>query len=297
MDKTIDTLVDDIYSVVSKKGGWSEVINEYFKERVGETLLSRLTPEEEVREKGSLRMSNLGQPCERKLWYECNVDAKQKEELQPNTYLKFLYGDLLEDFILSLAVAAGHKVEGEQDEMYIQGIKGHRDCVIDGILVDVKTASPYSYKKFKEHRLREEDPFGYIQQLSSYLYASQDDPLVEDKTQAGFLAFDKVNGHLCLDMYDFTDELEGKEEFVKQRKEMVNGGETPARGFEDEPVGYRRQGRFLPTGNRKLSINCSYCDWKNTCWPEARTFLYASGPVYLTYVKEGKEPKVPEVVK
>lgn len=298
ISKTIDTLVEDIYAVVAKQGGWTEAVNEFFKERVGETLLSRLSPEEEVRTKGSLRMSNLGQPCGRKLWYECNIESKEKEELQPNAYLKFLYGDLLEDFLLALAVAAGHTVEGEQDEMYIQGIKGHRDCVIDGVLVDVKTASPFSYKKFKEHRLREEDPFGYIQQLSSYLYASQDDPLVKDKTQAGFLAFDKVNGHICLDMYDLTPEMEAKEEFVKQRKDMVNDGDrVPERGFDSQPVGYRKAGKLVPTGNEKLGINCSYCDWKFKCWPEVRTFVYANGPVYLTHVAEGKEPRVVEVTR
>jgi hypothetical protein len=43
--------------------------------------------------------------------------------------------------------------------------------VIDGVTVDVKSASKYGFEKFLKHNLREDDPFGYISQLSSYVYA------------------------------------------------------------------------------------------------------------------------------
>ena len=197
--KTIDTLVQDIYEVVETKGGWDEVINEHFKEAVGGTMMARLTPPEEERKGGTLRMSNIGQPCSRKLWYHCNND-EEGETLQPSTHLKFLFGDLLEDLLLSLAVAAGHTVEGHQDTMESAGIKGHRDAVIDGVTVDVKSASTYSFKKFKEGKLREDDAFGYIQQLSSYVYAAKDDPLVADKKHGAFLVIDKQHGHICLEI-------------------------------------------------------------------------------------------------
>src|SRR5690606_25725922 len=103
------------------------------------------------------------------------------EPLRPEAYLKFLYGDILEDLLLFLAEAAGHTVVGRQDEQEIAGIKGHRDCVIDGTVVDAKSASSYSFKKFKEGRLREDDPFGYVDQLQSYIHSGQNDPLVTDK--------------------------------------------------------------------------------------------------------------------
>ena len=278
----INALVSDIYEVINRNGGWTETVNEYFKGRVGDTLLSRLSKTDEVR-KGTLRMSNLGTPCERKLWYD--VNGEEPEELQPHTLFKFLYGDILEDLILSLAVAAGHTVEGEQDEVSILGVKGHRDAVIDGVLIDVKSASPYSFKKFKDNGVREDDPFGYIQQLSSYLYCAQDDPIVKEKSKAGFLVVDKVNGHITLDMYDLTEEMETKEEFVQQRKDMVNSEEMPSRGYEDVPEG--------KSGNRKLCMQCSYCNHKHSCYPGLRVFLYSRGPVYLSWVE--KEPNVKEV--
>jgi hypothetical protein len=41
-------------------------------------------------------------------------------------------------------------------------------------------------------------------------------------------------------------------------------------------------------------VQCSYCEYKKTCWPEMRTFLYSYGPEFLIKVKN--KPKVKEVV-
>lgn len=295
MTKTIDTLVDDIYEVITSKGGWTETVNEYFKGRLGSTMMSRLSPPEKEY-KPSIRMSNVGQPCARKLWYYVN-ESGEGEPLPPQAHLKFLYGDILEDLLLSLATAAGHRVEGEQDVMEINGIKGHRDCVIDGVLIDVKSASAYSFQKFKENRLREDDAFGYIGQLSSYLYASQDDPLVEEKDKAGFLVIDKVSGSLCLDMYDLRTDMARKEQMIEERKEIVNASTPPPRGFQPEADGYWKgrkvDGDFRPNGSKKLGTNCSYCDFKHVCHPGLRTFVSARGPVYFTDLKH--KPRMMEV--
>jgi len=283
--KSITTLVDDIYKVVSEKGGWDTVSNDYFKEKIGSTLWSRLTPPEEER-KGGLRMSNIGKPCARQLWYSIHHD-KEAEELHPSAHLKFLYGDILEDLLLSLAVAAGHTVEGHQDTMSISGIKGHRDAVIDGVTVDVKSASSYSFKKFEANALKEEgnDGFGYIRQLSSYVYAAKEDPLVKDKTGGAFLVIDKTLGKLCLDYYPLHDELKEMEDFYEERKDMASSTSPPPRGFQPEPDG--------KSGNEKLGFQCSYCPFKKLCHPDVRVFSSYRGPVYLTTVK--KEPRMNEI--
>lgn len=285
--KTIDTLVDDIYEVVSSKGGWDVTINEYFKNNLGAIMMQRLTPPAVPRATGTLRMSSIGQPCERKLWYETNIPSKG-EELRAPTLIKFLYGDILEELLLSLAKAAGHTVEGEQDTMDIKGIKGHRDAVIDGVTIDVKSASSYSFKKFKDHNLEYEDPFGYLSQLSSYVYAGKDDPIVKDKKGGAFLAIDKQHGTICLDYYDFEDtgHLDDMEDLYEHRKKVSSKPTAPSRGFPTEAEG--------KSGNRKLGVNCRYCAFKHECHPGLRTFLYNYGPVYLTKVV--REPKVTEVV-
>lgn len=282
MSKTIDTLVDDIYQVVERNGGWDATVSHLFADTLTSTVSSRLEPEEEER-KPSLRMSNIGHPCKRKLWYDLNSD--ESEEIRPDTKLKFLFGDILEDLLIALAVAAGHEVTGTQDEMNIGDIKGHRDCVIDGVTVDIKSASSFAFKKFQGNRLREDDAFGYISQLSSYVYAAKDDPLVTDKTGGAFLVIDKQHGYICLDYYDLTPEVANKASEVDLTISIVSKPTPPERGFAPQPDG--------KSGNMKLGVNCSYCIHKHTCHPDLRTFLYSTGPRYLTTVN--KTPNVMEI--
>ena len=279
--KNINTLVDDINSVLKAKGGWTEAINEAFMKDMGETAKRRLSPSEETRAK-TLRMSNVGQPCKRKLWYYVNLPTTIESELTPATHLKFFYGDIIETLVLNLAKAAGHDVQGEQDEISVEGIKGHRDCVIDGMVVDIKSASSMSFDKFKYGRLKTEDPFGYIGQLTGYLAAAQDDPLVTNKNEAAFLAIDKQHGHIVLDVYDLRDEVADFNEELKTTKALVDSASVPNRAFEDIPEG--------KSGNMKLCAACSYCDYKDFCWPGLKQYFYARGPVWLTKVV--KEPRV-----
>lgn len=282
MVKQIETLIEDIYEVLDKG-----LPDDYDEERVisfgvtlGKMLASRLRDRSG---KPGLRMSNIGTPCNRKLYYTVNC-PEEKEPLTPQTRLKFLFGDITEELLLFLAEAAGHTVEGRQDVLEIEGILGHWDGVIDGEIADAKSASPYSFKKFEEHRLADDDAFGYIDQLQSYLEAGKDNPKVTRKDRGHFLVANKVSGELCLDTHKkSTFPIEKKYQY---KKDMVARPEAPARGFDPVPEG--------KSGNMKLPTVCSYCDFKKKCHPNLRTFLYSNGPVFLT--KVAKEPKVYEVV-
>ncbi len=280
--KTIDTLIKDINEVIKGKGGWTEAVNEYFKETIGEAAERRLTPTTEKREK-TLRMSNIGTPCKRKLWYYLNL-SEHEQDLPANAHLKFFYGDIIEGLLLSLAKAAGHTVEGEQDEIIVDGIVGHRDAVIDGVTVDVKSASTMGFKKFEKNELRVDDPFGYLKQLTGYVYGAKDDPLVKDKKGGAFLVMDKTLGNLVLDYYDLEHELELFPSVVVATKLMVTMKIEPHREWEPVPDG--------KSGNMKLPAACSYCDYKWECWKGLRGFAYSNGPTYLTKVVN--VPKVPE---
>lgn len=286
--KTIKTLVKDIYDVVERKGGWDAVVSEAFRNEVSDAVDTRLVPHtggEEPRR--TLRLSALGTPCARKLWLQVNGPLGNPaaiETISPAARLKFLYGDILEALLINLARAAGHRVEGCQDELYVNGVKGHRDCVIDGITVDVKSASTFSFKKFETGGLRDDDPFGYISQLSSYVYAGRSHEVESHPTLGAFLVIDKTLGHICLDMYDFGAEIERKEQEVEAIKTMV-ADPTPPGTLEDEP--------HQKSGNRKLKTICSYCDFKRDCFPDMRTFLSSRGPLFLTHVE--REPKMEEV--
>ena len=280
--KKIDTLIRDINKTLKGMGGWDGIRGQSLGYGISLIANQRFSKPQEPR--GYLSLSSVGTPCKRKLWYKINR-TDEGEELTPNTFLKFFYGDMIEELVLQLAIASGHDVTGEQDRLDVHGVKGHRDAVIDGMTVDVKSCSSYAFKKFKEGRLRDDDPFGYISQLSSYVYAGQNDPLVTDKVRGAFLAVDKQNGHICLDVYDFTEELKTKEEEILETIYMVDG-EIPEERIPTVP-------QSKSSENTKLSMQCSYCEFKFLCWENLRPFIYSSGPEYLVDVVQ--EPRVPEV--
>ena len=273
MTKTpvIETLVADIYNLF----GSGKQPDPRDLEDLGKAMATHIAEAFAPGDKGGcLRMSNIGSECVRKLWYVVNK-PETAEQPEPWAKFKFLYGHLLEELALFLAQEAGHKVERRQEEVVTQGIKGHIDAFVDGVLVDVKSANSRGMGKFKYHELETNDPFGYIDQLNAYRHAT-------GAERQAFLAVDKELGHLVLDEYppNFKD----YDEYLAYLKEVVAQPEPPARGYMPEPDG--------KSGNMKLGTVCSYCPHKKTCWPGLRTFLYSNGPRFLTKVE--KLPDVPE---
>ena len=273
-----DTLVDDIYRMIDTKDipdgvPIEQVIND-FGENVKQILRNNIT--ESKFDKRKLRMSNIGKK-DRQLWYSYN--GYKGEELMPHTRIKFLYGHLIEEMVLALTKLAGHDVTHEQKQVEVQGIKGSMDCKIDGVLTDVKSASPYGFKKFKDGSLINDDPFGYVDQIKGYAHA-------ENTTDVGWLVMDKTNGHLTYLKYDMADESQwywAKLNFfsiverIKAIKNIVKLSKPPKRCYEPVPDG--------KSGNMKLPVGCSYCAYKYECWDGLRTFVYANGPRYLVEVE------------
>lgn len=272
---SINSLASDIYSLL-ENGTDKDLTKESleFGHRLATLIKDRLKPKEDKR---TLRMSNIGKP-DRVLWFEVN-EAIPKEEFNGPTYLKFLYGDLIEEIVLFLTEVTGHAVSDRQRQVTVDGIVGHIDAVIDGVLVDVKSTSPYSFKKFKDGTLRDDDPFAYIPQLSGYLKGT-------GMSDGAYVAVDKQNGHIHVMPLEDVDtfDIQGR---INHIKEVVDKKEPPERCFRPEPMG--------KSGNLKLPVGCSYCPFKMPCWKDVglRKFLYSSGPVWMTHVE--KEPDVLEV--
>lgn len=248
-----------------------------FKDDIGKMMIRRFS---ETERKPSLSMSSIGRPvCQ--LWFEMN--GHKGKILSGKTRFKFMYGDMIECLVLYLAEEAGHKVEFIQKEIELDGIPGHIDCVIDGVLVDVKSCSTYSYEKFKTGKVFTQDPFGYVGQLSGYAKALG--------LPAAWIPIDKVNGNICvtelpqhvIDDYD----VHARIKYVKQ---VTSSKVKPERCFSDEP--------YQKSGNRKLGVTCGYCSHRSECWKDSnggkglREFFYSTGPLYLTHVE--KEPRVQE---
>lgn len=283
MAKSIETLIYDIEQVVKGLGGWDKAASEFLGNTIAQVAFDRFSKPSEPR--GYLSLSSIGTPCPTKLWRKVNTPG-DGEPLSAEALGTFFYGDMIEALVIALAKASGHDVQGEQDTLSVHGIKGHRDCIIDGMTVDVKSASSYSFQKFADGSLRENDPFGYISQLSSYVYAGKDDPLVKDKTKGAFLVVKKDRFKLCLDQYDFTEELKSKEQEMEAAKALVKG---PVPDYRVPTVPQSKTSQ-----NKVLDTACSYCEFKKKCWPEARVFLYSTGPVWMTEVVT--LPKVTELI-
>lgn len=279
MTKSIGTLVSDINDLVSAGFESSDEWAQALAKNLATTVSAKFA-EDKVH---YLRPSNLGDKCDRKLWL--GVHRPELEEpLPPDAKIKFLYGSILEDMVLALAEAAGHTVEGQQSEVTNYGLVGHIDAIIDGTLVDVKSASSIAFEKFREHLNPGKDSFGYLYQLGFYLEAVQSESSVTNKNEAAFLVIDKTLGKIILDTHSRAELKRPWEQHAIHKAKMLESSTMPARGYLPEPDG--------KSGNLKLGVACSYCQFKNACWPGLRTFLYSNGPRYLTHV--AREPDVAE---
>lgn len=276
----ISTLIPDIYTTIQKKDGWFNAdLAQSFSEGLAKRLQAHLGEE---RGKPTLRLSGMGPKCPCALWHSIHK-PDQAEPLPPWAEIKYTYGHILEEMAIMLAKAAGHDVTGEQDELYVDGIRGHRDCIIDGAIVDVKSASSYSFAKFKDGSLRNNDPFGYLDQLDGYLVGSLDDPLVTIKDKAYIFGIDKTLGHMVL--YEHEIREASIRDRIRESKRIVALDSPPPCECGTVPDG--------KSGNYKLDTKASYNSFKYCCFPQLRTFLYSDGPHYLTKVV--RKPDVPEI--
>ena len=285
--KTVNTVVDDIYELMTTKAAGESVDVEAEIDKFGEAVKQLMRTEfmpDAPRDGRKLRLSNIGRD-DRYLWHHYN-GTNSEEEIQGHTYVKFMYGHLIEEMLLFLCRMAGHTITDEQKVCEVEGITGHMDCRIDGIVTDVKSASPYGFKKFKRGDIAYDDPFGYVDQLKAYAHS-------EGETKFGWLAMDKSNGHLTYLQYDLEDTeapvysaIKGDiAQRVRHVKTLVKKEKLPpvcAEPLEDGK-----------SGNMRLPVKCSYCHFKHSCYPELRTFLYSTGPRFLTEVVN--EPKVQEI--
>jgi len=279
--RTIDTLVEDIYSLFTS--GTKTVLKEEdlacFLKDISVAVVSSLSGDQH---EDKLRMSGIGKK-DRKLWYEMNTPRDKREQLNGPTYIKFLYGNILEALLVLLTKASGHTVTDQQKELEIEGVKGHTDGCVDGVVIDFKSASSYGFKKFVDGSLTNNDPFGYIAQISAYAKA-------QGKTEAAFIAIDKSGGDIAVAKVDAMDMINPTTR-IKKIKEVVASAIPPERCYAPVPDG--------KSGNLGLDSSCGYCDFRFMCWSDSnggrglRTFAYANGPKSFVHVE--KLPQVEEI--
>jgi hypothetical protein len=230
-----------------------------------------------------LRLSNIGKPA-RQVFYDIKgygPGAKYApEKLSAADKLKFLYGDIIESLFLYLAEEAGHDVSDQQKRVEVDGIVGHLDAKIDGVVVDVKSASKFSFTKFANGDVvNGDDPFGYTLQVNGYAEA--------EKTDGYIWAIEKERAYQALVKVPKINPSSK----IAELKDVLERSDPPARCYEPVPQG--------KSGNESLPTGCVFCSHKRYCWSDAnhgrglRVFKYSTGPTYLTKVFE--TPRVEEI--
>ena len=261
--KSINTVVPDVYEVMKSRdySGDLNTIAMQAGREVEEAIKKAFEPYEN---KNELRMSSIGR-CERAQWYA--VKGYTPEELEGSVYLTFLQGHILEAVLVALIKLAGHDVQDQQKKHTVEGINGSQDCTIDGELVDIKTASAWSFdNKFAEDGIKD-DTFGYIKQLSGY-------GKTEDRKDGYFLAFNKNKSTLKLCKQELEEDIDT---FIVDLKDKMES-DTPPMRLANATTFSKAEAK------EKLCMTCAFCGFKEDCYGSLIAKLVPSGKITNYFV-------------
>jgi hypothetical protein len=262
VEKTIETLIPDVYEVMKSKDytGDLDTIAMQCGREVEQAIKNAFEPYEQ---KKDLRMSSIGR-CERAQWY--TVKGYTPEEIDGSVYLTFLQGHVLEAMLVALIKLSGHAVTDQQKQHTVEGVNGSQDCTIDGELVDIKTASAWSWdNKFDEDGIKD-DSFGYIKQLSAYGKG--------DKREHGyFLALNKNKSTLKLCKQELEQDVDT---FIVDLKNKMES-DTP-------PMRIANATTMTKSGEEKLCMTCAFCGFKEDCYGSLEARPIPSGKITNYFV-------------
>lgn len=250
---------------------WIEEAGEAFKAALRRQLTRQ---DEDFR----LRMSNIGRPLCQLQMAKSGATAERKPY---NHIVRMMHGDAIEcimDVILRIAKAniTGGKSKVEFD-LGGHTIKGEDDVEIDNKVYDIKSASPFAFEhKWKKGltALKENDDFGYVGQLIGYSDG-------QNLNTGGWIVVCKSSGQVLVMDAAFSDE---EKQSIKAEMEMkanaINEDWAFKRCFEPEDDFFNK--KF--TGSKKLPMSCTFCDYKQACWPNAKLL-----PQPMSKAKEPKQ--------
>jgi CRISPR/Cas system-associated exonuclease Cas4 (RecB family) len=286
--KQIDTLVQDIYGLFEKPHTPDEKNLDEFLASIKSTVLKRMKEDPTQEREGYLRMSLIGKP-DRQIWYQMRLDKEALKANRPNgqTHIKFMFGDIIEALLILLIKESGHTIENEQMVVSVNGVEGSMDFTVDGAVLDAKSASSYGIKKFRDGSIVNDDPFGYIGQISGYKNGVE--TKYGRKVRQGLLAMNKENAELVLCMIPEKHTID-----VPQRIETLHEQLS-----QDKPPERCYKPKVLDNGNHELPKGCGWCAFKEMCWNDVnggqglRVFKYSNGPQFFTKVVN--PPRVQEI--
>lgn len=218
----------------------------------------------------SLRMSGLGRP----LCQQIMQLNGEEEDMDYSTFMKFIFGDLIEAVAVAALRLAGADIIEIQKPVEVDlgegiTIKGTLDLIMDdgsGPKVwDIKSASDFAFNhKFGSfggyEKIKSEDAFGYIMQ--GYLYSS-----AVGLPFGGWIVVNKNSGEWAM-CHAPDDQEADRKAYMKDalvRAKYLLSKPKFRREFSDEPEMHKKE----PTGNRLMCTSCSFCGFKEKCWPKA----------------------------
>lgn len=223
-----------------------------FGQIMGESLSRHYA---EDRQKGGLRMSNIGKPAAvLALAHLGYVEPEPKGKSR----IIFLMGDMYENWLEVMLKVYGFEIIESQPEMNFMGITGHADFVIknpendEPLIIEAKTMSE-GYARMFSRELN--DDRGYISQLGMYSHGYRKEP-----TDCTWVCFNKGNAEtfelvppegLILQRLDRAEQVIKRVRRVKSVEDILEQVRVPP----PRPEVYQKKetGKFLVPGSLSYS--------------------------------------------
>jgi hypothetical protein len=195
-----------------------------------------------------LGMSQIGNPCERALWYQFRGYNPKPQD--GRMIMLFRFGDRVEDEIIYWLMQAGYRVEGQQDAFQdFNGMfRGHCDGIIHDVtrhphILECKSANSKRFKAFKDNGVRSVSETYYAQAQCYMEYAGLE--------RALFIIQCKDNSEI------YTERLYHSKDDAKAYREkafrIISANELPPKIFAE------------------TSFECRWCDYSGHCWNPTET--------------------------
>ena len=212
-----------------------------------------------------VRMSNIGRPlCQ----LQMEARGETAERMPYNHVIRMLLGDATEAIMTVVLKAAGVNITGSKERAQLifgdyDPVDGEDDIEIEGAVWDIKSTSPWAFdnKWAGGYRsVREHDDFGYVGQLVGYARG-------RNKKAGGWFVVNKSTGEIKVVPVEFRP---GEEDVVLKEMAATVAAMGDSIPFQRQFEPIKETFRKKETGNMILPMTCSFCQYKQKCWPDAQ---------------------------
>ncbi|MEK6878993.1 MAG: hypothetical protein AABY22_05265 [Nanoarchaeota archaeon] len=215
---------------------------------------------------GNIYTTLVTKPCARQSAYKYH--GFEEEELPARTIFNFFIGDIVEMTVLMLAELAGVKITLNNEYLHVIREGEAVVCKPDGLFfdgkeyynVEIKKMSDYTFNDFEKGIL--DDGWGYPAQYEMECEAWRQAKKPVEKTI--FIGVKGLTGEFKEVI--FKSDPKKLDSIFERIKKVKNSTKDvlPDRFYKPEIETYYKK----KTGNLKLGIFCSYCSFKDRCWPD-----------------------------